>query len=112
MGLCCWFRTLRPATPQHAAGRLAGLAGAALLLTGCDTKKIACEEALKIKLKNPKEYKMIEIKEDYGEGKAFNMYHMKFSYYKGKIIRGNESCLYDNNDEKAYIDIPYPLISQ
>jgi len=96
-------RIVRPST----VGSLIVLS--ACLLAGCSRKEAACERAVMAKLKNPDSYRTISITEEYGEGNAFNDYIVKYSYKKGgALVSGEQYCQYDNNDEKAYTDIPEP----
>jgi hypothetical protein len=91
------------------AGTMALAPLAALLLAGCSEKEMACERAVKADLKNPTSYRTINIKEEPGEGAAFDGYLVEYSYLENNnSVHGERSCLYYNNKSKAYTEIPTP----
>jgi hypothetical protein len=94
--------------PAHRLA-LVGLMLTAFLLASCNQKEAACRDAVKTKFKSPKSYRTISIKEEDGEGAAFTVYRIRYSYEKSNhVLRGEESCIYDNNEEKAYADVSDP----
>lgn len=88
------------------AGALALLA--AFAMSGCSQKEAACERAVKAALKNPDSYETHDIVEEPSESFAFDTYVVHYAYGRNPRVRGQDSCVYDNNEQKAYVDVRYP----
>lgn len=79
---------------------------AMLLLAGCDVPGIsACEQALKDRLNNPESFERIEIREEYGQGKATSVYIISYRFkdYLQKHRSQSMRCTYGNDSKRVYL---------
>ena len=80
---------------------------AVTLLPACSSgKEAACETAIKATLRNPDSYKIIQIREEHGQGKAVSTYILSYEHRisDGKVIKNSQFCAYDNDSGKVYLN--------